>query len=363
MLHGWHRSLLLLVVHVGVRAADLAAVDGTVVQECEGGGSKLYLRTTVASLLCRCLTQRNQSGRIFLLGDSHLNGMWGSLLGREKQVLIPAHLRNNAEVSSSILTTQQCTQNSSFPWWWLRERQLDRSQDRWPGAFSQSELPCRTAAHRPLYIRYTGVRENIACLATILFDAYPYPPTSGDVLLIQLGVHFSNDLISMKTSFLALLDQVVRRFPGLVLWMEPFPQHFAHGPYQHGIRLRDRSVEDSMVVNISGNISIRRECYPLSSVGASIFENRSALLHELVAQRDPSILNLRVVPTFELLRDRWRDHPLGTADCTHYTIQALEHVWRSVVNVWKRYYDGCQHGSAATPLHTRLRSVALTLLG
>lgn len=145
---------------------------------------------------------------------------------------------------------------------------------------------------------------------------WTYKPREFDLLVVLFGAHFHTKR-TLEEFVLKSYQRLAVPFPGRVLWLEPFPQHFSKGIY-------DKSVEDT---------TPHIDCYPMSS------ERNQSQFWKVETIR--SIVNetqrITLVPTYDLLASFHNCHKEvrflqknGNRDCTHYNNIAYSHVWRQI---------------------------------
>lgn len=261
-----HLAALSFLLAVVLHSAFTAAAAG---QDC---GLSAVATKTARAQLCRGLAMQNTT-RIFLYGDSLIGQMGLSLAMRDA--------RHTTLTTWSDLNATAC-----------KRFQYLRTARPFVGCRHQVDLV------------HLGQFTDPSCVAAELYEGSAnLRPEKNDVLVILQGAHHrmhTEAHIEFYADFVRAIPSVAAKFPGRVVWVEPFVQHFRRGiwiddagsiggPGINGPALAD-SIQNALLDNTGGPEP--QACWRLDGVDDSMQLLRASLVRETAA----SLPNTQLVP-------------------------------------------------------------------
>ena len=258
--------------------------------------------TAARRQLCRALGMRNTT-RIFLYGDS-LIGQVGLALG--------------------------VAQGNTFV-------NLDGVEcKRWQH-FAKTTFPIIGCEDRSVELVWMGQFTDPTCVARELYGKGELfrPPVETDLLLILQGAHHrmeKEDHVRVYTDFLRSVgSEVAGKFPGKVLWIEPFVQHFQRGIWVDdlgavGGASSPEALQKAVRFNTGG--PELQGCWSSDGIDDSMQLLRASLAREAAA----AVPGVSVVPVYDTLKPLADCHQKQN-DCTHYVFETYNVVWKTIGEV------------------------------
>ena len=314
----WLLLLLLLVAQQVFRlqSSPPAAVEAAeaVPRHCRLSGPDA---AAARRKLCRGLAMRNTT-RIFLYGDS-LIGQVGLALGVAHEgggALAVAALRQAVEALLPNLEGVEC--------------------QRWQH-FAKTTFPIIGCEDRSVELVWMGQFTDPTCVASELYGKGELfrPPVETDLLLILQGAHHrmeKEDHVRVYTDFLRRVgSEVAGKFPGKVLWIEPFVQHFQRGIWVDdlgavGGASSPEALQKAVRFNTGG--PELQGCWSSDGIDDSMQLLRASLAREAAA----AVPGVSVVPVYDTLKPLADCHQKQN-DCTHYVFETYNVVWKTIGEV------------------------------
>jgi len=174
-----------------------------------------------------------------------------------------------------------------------------------------------------------------SCVAAELYEGSAnLRPEKSDVLVMLHGAHHrmhTKAHVELFEAFVgAVADKVAAKFPGRVLWVEPFVQHFRRGNWVDdtlpGSHPTPAAIKRAALDNTGGPEP--QGCWSLDDVDDSMQRLKAALVREAAA----SVPGVRVVPVYHTL-EPLADCHASPLDCTHYLNPTYFLVWKTIAAV------------------------------